>query len=165
MVFHPATEFSFLAPLQAHWKELRDEFYANPDAVVPWFEGALHSGKWKGVMLAYKGNLNAELLGNYFPTTAKLLAQVPQLYIAGFSLLEAGGEIFPHVGYSGDVWRAHLGLDCPEDCWINVAGEEQHWRDGEMFVFDDTAKHFAKNNSNRDRLVLIVDFYKQRMAA
>lgn len=75
--------------------------------------------------------------------------------------MTAGTEITPHVGYTGEVLRYHLGLDCPaEHCGIQVGDEVRWWRDGQSLLFDDTQEHRAWNRSNRWRLILLVDIEK-----
>jgi beta-hydroxylase len=94
------------------------------------------------------------------PLTASLVHQIPGLFIAGFSLLKPNCKIKPHVGYTNEVYRSHLGLACPPQAWLKVDDETYHWRSGEVVVFDDTKMHSAENASNTNRVVLIVDFLK-----
>lgn len=42
-----------------------------------------------------------------------------------------------------------------------MVGEERFsWEEGKMFVFDDCITHYAANQTDFDRVVLIVDFEK-----
>ena len=54
---------------------------------------------------------------------------------------------------------SHLPLLIPEDCALRVGGEEHHWREGEVVVFDDTYEHEAWNRSSRTRVVMIFDMW------
>ena len=36
----------------------------------------------------------------------------------------------------------------------------QYWENGEMFVFDDTQTHEACNDSDKTRVIFLLDFYK-----
>ena len=45
-------------------------------------------------------------------------------------------------------------------CGLNVNGEEQLHREGEVLVFDDSKPHRAFNESQGDRVVLIVDILR-----
>lgn len=46
-------------------------------------------------------------------------------------------------------------------CYIKVFGTPPttkfHWRDGNDFMFDDTYNHYATNQSNETRIVLILE--------
>jgi aspartate beta-hydroxylase len=47
----------------------------------------------------------------------------------------------------------------PDDCALRVGGEDHHWREGEVVVFDDTYEHEAWNRSERTRVVMIFDLW------
>jgi aspartyl/asparaginyl beta-hydroxylase (cupin superfamily) len=157
-MFYSTAEFPFLKILEQNREVILSEYLASADKSKPWFETNLHNGKWRTYGIKFKG----ENIDNECPETTKLVNQLPRTYIAGFSTLKSGCKIHPHTGYTGDVWRAHLGLVCPDNCWIKVGGEEYRWKEGEVVVFDDTILHEAANESDTDRVVLIVDFYKEQ---
>lgn len=93
------------------------------------------------------------------PKTLALLNQVPGIQGAMYSILPAGAELTLHSDPMASSLRYHLGLCTPNsaDCFINVDGIECNWQDGEDFVFDETYPHYAKNNSNASRLILMCD--------
>ncbi|MCU4317133.1 aspartyl/asparaginyl beta-hydroxylase domain-containing protein [Acinetobacter bereziniae] len=93
------------------------------------------------------------------PKTLALLHQVPEIRGAMFSLLPAGSELSFHADPIGSSLRYHLGLATPnsENCQINIDGQTTTWFDGEDFVFDETYPHFAYNNTNSARLILMCD--------
>ncbi|KAJ1450965.1 Arginine/Asparagine/Proline hydroxylase, partial [Pelagophyceae sp. CCMP2097] len=69
--------------------------------------------------------------------------------------LEAGSRIVPHTAPTDVRLKAHLGLQVPSGAALDVAGETRPWRDGEVFVFDDSFWHQAWNNhSSEPRLIL-----------
>jgi len=157
MMFHTTAKFPLLKILEQNHKVILSEYLASVDKLKPYFETHLHNGKWEAYGIKFKG----EDIENNCPKTTELVNQIPRTYIAGFSTLKAGCEIRPHTGYTGDVWRAHLGLICPDNCWIKVGDEKHTWKEGEVVVFDDTIRHEAKNESDTDRVILLVDFYKE----
>ena len=60
---------------------------------------------------------------------------------------------------------AHLGLRIPKteditNSYIRVADQIYHWKDGELFLFDDSFEHevWHYNERNESRLVLLFDF-------
>ncbi|MGZ4970958.1 MAG: aspartyl/asparaginyl beta-hydroxylase domain-containing protein, partial [Methylobacter sp.] len=55
--------------------------------------------------------------------------------------------------------RAHLGLDVPEGCEMRVENNLLHWRNGEVFIFEDSFEHEVWNRSDKPRTVLIIDFW------
>lgn len=95
------------------------------------------------------------------PKTAAVLARIPRLTKAGFSCLEAGYVMEPHIGHDPKNYRIHLGLIVPEgDCGLRVSGEARHWEVGKVTMFDDTFIHEAWNRTASHRFVLIVDVLK-----
>ena len=56
------------------------------------------------------------------------------------------------------ILRCHLGVDVPPECYLNVGDKRQHWQTGKVLVFDDTFCHSAINNSDKQRVILLLDF-------
>ncbi|MND38618.1 Aspartyl/Asparaginyl beta-hydroxylase [compost metagenome] len=123
------------------------------DAFMEWPE-PLHEGGWDVLALKWQGQVVLPVI-ELFPWLARSL-----VWNAGFSRLRPGTVIEPHTGYSSDVLRLHFGLDCPAGASITVGGETRAWRDGEFLLFDDTLLHSARNDGDRDRLILLVDAKK-----
>ena len=94
------------------------------------------------------------------PETTRLVTGIPGMTTAGFSLLQPGTHIRPHVGYTGAVLRCHLGLIVPQGCEMRVGGETRSWREGQCLVFDDTVEHEVWHRGSEDRVILLVDFLK-----
>ena len=93
------------------------------------------------------------------PKTVELIESVPSLNAAMFTLLPPGAKLPQHRDpYAGSL-RYHLGLITPndDDCYISVDGETYSWRDGEDVVFDETYIHYAKNDTQEDRLIFFAD--------
>lgn len=93
------------------------------------------------------------------PKTVELIESVPSLNAAMFTLLPPGAKLPKHRDpYAGSL-RYHLGLITPNDdgCYIDVDGERYSWRDGEDVLFDETFIHYAKNETEQDRLIFFAD--------
>ncbi len=93
------------------------------------------------------------------PKTVALIESVPTINGAMFAILPAGGELGKHRDpYAGSL-RYHLGLSTPEsdDCFIVVDNERYSWRDGKDVIFDETFMHYAKNNTDQDRIIFFAD--------
>jgi beta-hydroxylase len=172
---YPIDKFPFLYKIQDAWEDILGEynehiklssaigFSKEPGLILPWPEKQLYNKGWKAVGLIYKGRDDfryTQEVKKHFPITNTLVNEVPGCYIAGFSILEPGTRIFPHTGYTHDVYRSHLGLVTPKGAWLEVDGERVEWEQGKMFVFDDMITHNAYNGSNEERVILMVDFYK-----
>lgn len=133
-----------LVALQAQARELATHF-------IEWPED-LHGGGWDVFALKWQGKC---VYG------AWSWLQHDMVRNAGYSRMAPGTVIVPHVGYTNEVLRLHLGLDCPVgDCAIQVGDEIRAWRDGEVLLFDDTVEHSAWNRTDRERVVLLVDLQK-----
>lgn len=154
--FMGVERFDFLRPVAEAWREIRGEFVRARDMARPWPETYLHNGGWFTIPLIF--NRARMPWADAAPRTFELASRVPGVFIAGFSILRPGAVIEPHVGYTDRVLRSHLGLFTNGQAYIDVGGERQHWRDGELFVFDDTVSHHAANPGATDRVVLILDF-------
>jgi beta-hydroxylase len=130
------------------------------DHFVAWPETYLYGKGWNVFGLYAFGR---KLLKNCHlcPETARLVEDIPGMTTAGFSWMEAGTHIKPHVGYTEAVLRCHLGLIVPPgDCALRVGPETRSWEEGKCLVFDDRTEHEAWNRTGKDRIVLLIDFTK-----
>jgi ornithine lipid ester-linked acyl 2-hydroxylase len=177
-------EFPFLKSLEDGWEDVLEELnnllYNEAENqksyFQPWHEVQIYEGKWDVYGLYAFGE---KLEGNCrrCPKTTALVESVPGLVTARFSALEPETHIRPHVGYSSDVLRCHLGLVTPKPvpdydrratgvltantCGLRVDDEFYYWEPGKAFVFDDTNLHEAWNWGDRTRFILLLDFKKK----
>ena len=93
------------------------------------------------------------------PRTVDLLRRVPSIHGAMFAFLPAGGQLTRHADPMAVSLRYHLGLATPNSdaCFIDVDGRTLSWRDGQVLMFDETYLHYVRNDSDRDRLILMCD--------
>ncbi|KPQ02281.1 MAG: beta-hydroxylase LpxO [Idiomarinaceae bacterium HL-53] len=93
------------------------------------------------------------------PNTVALISKLPQVKGAMFTLLPPGSKLTPHSDPFACSLRYHLGLKTPNDdnCWINVDNQQYSWRDGEALLFDETYVHHVSNNTDKHRLILMLD--------
>jgi aspartyl/asparaginyl beta-hydroxylase (cupin superfamily) len=104
--------------------------------------------------------------------TYEELKKIPDLVTAGFSKLGPGTSLKYHKGWgqlSNNVLRCHLGLEVPENsCRILVKPNERetiyyrYQKENDWIIFDDSLEHSADNNSDRDRIVLILDIKRPK---
>jgi beta-hydroxylase len=162
----PVSDFPGLEKLRQNWEMIRDEALAldqlekikaaekNDDAG---FNSFFKKG-WKRFYLKWYEASHPSAL-QYCPKTVELLKQVPEVKAAMFTELPPGAKLNPHRDpYAGSL-RYHLGLSTPNDdrCFINVNTENYSWRDGEGVMFDETYIHWALNESDKTRIILLCD--------
>ena len=95
------------------------------------------------------------------PRTTESLESIPGLQTAWFSILSPRYHVPRHKGVTRGILTCHLGLMVPpekEQCRIEVKGEARHWEEGRALVFDDGMRHEVWNNSDQDRVVLLIQF-------
>lgn len=156
--FMSSDDFKFLKVFEENYEKIRDEYLNVANNLIDWPERGLHNGLWKAFGIMFCGNKVPTR--TLTPYTTSLVDQIPNLWIAGFSVLKPGCRIIPHVGYTDRVYRAHIGLICDGQAFIQVGNDQYHWKNGEAVVFDDTQLHFAQNDGKEDRVILLVDFMK-----
>lgn len=94
------------------------------------------------------------------PAAQRFLKSVPMLVNSFFSILPPDTELLPHNGTSRLLTRCHVGIRIPEDrskCFFFVDNHRHEWNKGRWLVFDQTFEHYAKNNTDEYRILLILD--------
>lgn len=159
-------DFPEMAPLQAHWQEIRREaLQLDQEGRIRaatgfndlGFNSFFRSG-WKRFYLLWYGQTPPSALVAC-PRTVELLRSIPSIRGAMFASLPPGGRLSRHRDpYAGSL-RYHLGLATPNapDCYIVVDGQRYAWSDGEAVMFDETFIHFAENATDRPRVILFCD--------
>lgn len=159
--------FPQLGVLRENWEAIRDEALAleadgkidyNADQQDLAFVSFKRLG-WKRFHMKWYGDFLPSALERC-PRTTALLATIPDVNSAAFTLLPPGSKLGRHRDPFASSMRYHLGLACPQapGCTIWVDGESYTWKDGEDVVFDETYVHWAENATDEARLILFVDF-------
>lgn len=162
----PVDTFKELEPLQKNWEVIRAEALnlltlqkikaaeKNDDAG---FNSFFKAG-WKRFYLKWydASHPSAE---RFCPQTVALLRNIPSVKAAMFAELPPGGQLNRHRDPFAGSMRYHLGLATPNDdrCFIEVDGQRYSWRDGQGVIFDETYIHWARNESESDRIILFCD--------
>ena len=161
--------FDFLNMFVENWEVIRDEAreVLKFREEIPGFQEIspdqyrLAKGQnWKTYVLFGFGQ-RLEKNTEITPKTAELLEKVPNLQTAMFSILAPGYHIPAHTGVTKGILRCHLGLIIPKDaekCRIRVDETITAWKEGEIFVFDDTFEHEVWNDTDEERVILLFDF-------
>jgi len=162
----PTSTFPELAPLQSHWREIREEAVnlqknmqikaaANNDDAG--FNSFFKTG-WKRFYLKWYGDAHPSAM-TLCPRTTALVKSIPSVKAAMFAELPPGAKLNLHRDpYAGSL-RYHLAVLAPDDdrCRIVVDGTPYSWREGEGVSFDETYTHWAENRSEGNRIVLFCD--------
>jgi beta-hydroxylase len=138
---------------------LQELYELGPDAFEPWPERHLYGQGWNTFGFRFLGRHLAENCVRC-PQTAAALAAIPGLISAGFSTLEPGTWIKPHIGYSHSLYVGHLPLIVPQDCALRVGRETRPWVQGRFVAFNDMVEHEAWNRGSSRRVVLLIEFLR-----
>jgi aspartyl/asparaginyl beta-hydroxylase (cupin superfamily) len=141
--------------------EIQDYIKKNEEEIKPYFNNSLVTKEksWKTFAFffwSWKVNKNIKQC----PQTNKILNQIPHIISASVSIMEPGVQIKPHRGDTNAIVRSHLAIVAPvglPDCGFAVNEKERSWKEGEVFIFNDAAKHTAWNHSDKRRYVLLID--------
>ena len=162
-------DFPWIETFEKEWPAIREEalnIARHKDAVPsiseisPDHKKLDNQKKWRSYFMwgyGFRSDHNCARC----PATVRLVESVPGLRTALFSMHEPGMTIAPHKGVTAGICVMHLGLVIPKDrenCAIRVADEIVHWEEGKAFVFDDTYKHETWNNTDEQRIILLLHF-------
>jgi aspartyl/asparaginyl beta-hydroxylase (cupin superfamily) len=168
--FLEGRHFPWVATLEANWRDIRTEL----DGLLTFRDDlpAFHlinrdatdigTERWKSFFF-YGFGVRSDANCARCPRTAALLAKIPGMTTAFFSILEPGARLPRHHGPWKGVIRYHLGLMVPahsEKCGIEVGGEVAHWQEGKSMIFDDTYPHSVWNDTDETRAVLFLDIIR-----
>jgi aspartyl/asparaginyl beta-hydroxylase (cupin superfamily) len=172
--FYPLDEFPKFKILEENYYELLDELLKvlqeNPNiekVFEPWIERNLYQDSnengWDVAPLKIGGALIEDRC-ILFPKLKKLTDQISGIVSISYSMLKPGTHIVAHKGYddySEKILRYHMGMIVPEgDIGIRVEKDIRGWDIGKSFIFDDFLIHEAWNFSDKNRIVLIIDFLR-----
>ena len=118
--------------------------------------------KWKMFFLK-AGKVKFERNCQEFPETMKIIDSEKNFVSAYFSVIGPRKMLMPHEGPWCGVLRIHLGLQIPTEgkgCTLVVNQQEYRWEEGKAVVFDDTYEHIAVNMTDKDRIVLFLDYMR-----
>jgi beta-hydroxylase len=167
--FYDTQQFAWVAQLEQNWEVIKQEAEAAlydlskvpPLATIsPDHRRIAPANKWRAFFL-YGYGYRTE--GNCLkcPRTAALVETVPGLNSAFFSILAPGTHIAPHTGVTKSLITCHLGIKVPRDgakCQMRVVDQYTGWTPGKALVFDDVYPHEVRNDSDEDRIILLVQF-------
>ena len=162
-------QFPWMKELEENWETIRAEAEGVLEArdllpaiheISPDHDRLSHDGTWKTFFLYGYGKWFDRSCSRC-PETVKLLDSVPNLSSAFLSILAPGSHLPRHRGPTKAIITWHLGLLIPKDrenCWIEVDRQRRHWAEGSSLIFDDAQKHEVRNDTDEERVVLLLHF-------
>ena len=142
------------------WKNSKFKFYKKSHSWYAMQASNYKNDIWEGVLLSSRGK-NGELINTpvgdeYFSNTIDALRETDVTSIL-IGRLPSGRAVPPHRG-DKRICRIHLGLIVPDgDVSFTCRGEDRKWETGKCLAFNDFYEHSARNNTEYDRVNLIVD--------
>lgn len=167
--FHDASQFSISGMLEEHFAEIeREVSQLETDTFHAEAENIRRTGRWEVMILFEAGRMNSENCAKV-PRLTELLQSSPDVRTTAgliyLSRVKARTKIAAHRGGSNMRVRLHLGILIPEgDCKLRVDQEVTGWTAGKCMVFDDFYEHEVWNNTDQDRLVLVVDLWHPELS-
>lgn len=165
--YYDVKNISWAVKLENGWEAWRDEmngFILEKDtkfiSSAAFYEGIDTSKNWNAVMLLFWGVKISDELKKKCPHLNLLLKEIPGLVSVSISRLNAHAAISEHDGDTNAIMRCHIGLEIPGDlplCGFKANGEERGWTEGKCLIFNDAYRHSAWNNSDKRRIILILD--------
>ncbi len=134
----------------------------DPREFAPENEPIARRGAWDVFMLYERGRRHDDHCRQVPAVTEIVEAHRTVRSLAGlvyFSRLAPHSRVAPHRGPTNMRVRAHLGIDIPADCGLRVGESSATWQTGKCLVFDDSFPHEVWNESDRERIVLVVDLW------
>jgi aspartyl/asparaginyl beta-hydroxylase (cupin superfamily) len=172
--FFKPHDFAWAVNIENHWTDIKPELQNLIHDTDKQFTSNSYVGLTKGdswssyTFLFWKIRSRKDLLGDKCPTLAKYLQQVPGLVSFSLSRLAANTTVEPHRGDTNAVMRCHLGIEVPAglpDCGLQAGTEQQAWGEGKWLFFNDAFKHSAWNNTDKRRIVIIMDVIRPEFSS
>lgn len=131
--------------------------------------GANPQASWDAVFF-YRHGLRFEENHKRCPKTSQLLESLPLFRLEGqtpeicFSVMQPGTTIKAHSGVSNARLVMHTPLIVPEGAYLELPAVGRHfWKEGEVFLFDDTFIHLAQNSAESQRVILLMDVWNHNL--
>jgi hypothetical protein len=168
--FYDPADFPLARYLEANFGTIRDEILALDSARFhAESEPIRRTGNWDVLFFYDRGRRIKENCDACPVTIQGIDSHLAMRTISGLiymSRLRGKTHIAAHRGPTNFRLRCHLGIAVPEgDCAIRNGGVTRSWQEGRCLVFDDHYEHEAWNNTNYDRLVLIIDIWHPALTA
>ncbi|MFK3865845.1 aspartyl/asparaginyl beta-hydroxylase domain-containing protein [Pseudoalteromonas rhizosphaerae] len=154
-----------IAQLEANADLIHQEYHQARELniLTPYDHYLGRREKWDGLYL-FKGEEWTPESSQYFSASrAKLETNFTDLLCplleVHFSVLGPRAHIPPHSDLWNFTLNLHLAIDIPSNCDITVNGETREWQKGKVLLFDYSFIHEARNQSDSERVCLLMDIW------
>lgn len=166
-VFYDAATLPGTRILEDNWEVIKrevEEFYAAHAAELrPNFTPYAYEERgWKTINL-YSYFLRYSRHCALLPRTDEIVRRIPGMSMAQVAVIEPNTRLKAHFGDTNVVIRSHLGLRVPgtlPELGMRVRRQRVTWEEGKVFAFNIAHRHYAWNLTDRPRIALIVDVFR-----
>ncbi len=172
----PAATLPWASAIEACTADIRAEYLSAVAAgarLDPYVEADVRNPLWGALRgrhdwsaLHLFKSAEEQPIARLFPRTLAAIARADVFRVGHdrpmevfFSRLAPGTHIPPHHGVANHRITVHLPLIVPEGCAIRVGSHTHVWKEGQLFAFDDSFEHEARNRGTRERVVLIFESF------
>lgn len=166
---YPAIREEFMAALAEHHPHEPFMGVMSQEAGRRYVSGGVQAS-WDAIFFDRHGKRHAQTHARY-PKTSRVLDHSDRCHIPRqspetcFSILQPQTKIEPHHGVTNARLVVHLPLLVPAGCHLElVEVGRHHWREGEVFAFDDTFLHAAENPADTPRGILLTDAWHPELS-
>lgn len=148
-------------------REIEEFYNLNPDEFQANFTPYKYKeAGWQTINLYsyfYKYPKNCRKL----PVTARVAESIPNMSLAQVSVLRPHTRLKAHLGDTNAIVRHHLGIVIPgkyPDLGLKINREARCWERGEVMSFCIVNRHYAWNNTDHHRIILMIDTIRDEFA-
>lgn len=180
--FADPADFDWIGEIEAATDDIREELtrvIAVDNEFEPYITGSddrpesdphglIDNKDWSALYL-WRGGQLIEKTATLFPKTVEVINKLPIPRIEGhspnilFSLMRPGAKIPPHNGKINTRFICHLPLIIPPKCGFRVGNRTREWKEGKVWIFDDTIDHEAWNDSDQARYILLFEIWRPEL--
>ena len=123
---------------------------------------------WDGALIATSANKECKLkitpiANRFFSETFNLLKDFDEITTVMIARFPPKRELPLHRGFK-EILRTHMGLIVPDgDIGFSVSKEKKKWENGKCLAFNDFSEHYAWNNTDVERINIIVDLDRRKV--
>jgi aspartyl/asparaginyl beta-hydroxylase (cupin superfamily) len=171
--FSPAL-FPECVYIKSKYPEIRrevEEYFrtVRPDQLKP---GFIPHSSWDGVgwnsIGLYTFGFRRNKHCRQFPVLTSIVESIPSMTSAQISVIKPHSRLKAHIDDTSAVVRIHLGIKVPASLpqiGLRMKGREVSWREGELLVLSPIRPHYAWNETDEERIVVIIDIVHAQYAA
>ena len=171
-VFYDPAELPGARILEENFATIRDE-------VMAYFHA--HGGEMKANFTPYayreRGWKTVNLFSYFFeygdncrkfPKTTEIVRRIPNVSMAQVAVIDPHTRVKAHFGDTNVVIRMHLGLSVPgglPELGLRARRQRVTWQEGKVWAFNIAHRHYAWNATDRPRVALVVDVFRDEYVA